>query len=275
MIAYLIGFADATTMSFAADEPPQVYVREEWVTTIGVKGTEQREFNTRRDITVCQVTLEDGVFVSDEHSVVHHGIHDDAGQWLAKTDGHLLHAERRFSMGEGEISSFPKSGKVGFNTELPRVSFEYFYFPMLAGKTKAVHSTVDRVAILSTGDVFAPRFDGTWMYKTRSTDRGFHIEGPYLLESDDQHFTIAGRLDHLVTLEPLRVLRLSGKAISRVNPATQWFGPGPLSAGALETVRHFDEMLSDFTFRMLPIDSDEAKSISIPPVLLPFAEVKD
>jgi hypothetical protein len=259
---------DPSQQADAVDEP-RVYVREELVTTLGVRGGVQQEFNTRRDINICHVSLHNGVFVSDEQGTVENGVHDDDGRWSPRGGDRILRATHEFNVREGVVNPWPKPGKIGFNAELPWVAFEYFYFPMLPENEGMPPLGVERVATLSTGESFKPKFDGAWIYKCSGTDRRMRIGGPYLLESENKHYLIAGRLDHDVSLHPLRVIKLSGSAVCRVRPATAWYD-SPVTPDTLDGVRQFEEMLSGFTFRMLPLDSVEAKTIEIPSILVPF-----
>jgi hypothetical protein len=239
------------------------YVREATVTYYGLNGTRSQELSTRRDIALCEISMRGGQVNSDERFVVafrdQNGTNANANQ--------ILRSEDRFDLKEGLISPFSKTELI---SDMPYVGFELFYFPMFdlrEGAKGAAISSRDGIVALRTGKQFTPEFKGQWVFTIREEASRVRISGPYLLETSNGGWVMAGSFDHEISLSPFRVLRMSGEALVRISPKAKELAPVGTVAGNAERWSKFDEIVGRFKFVMVPAASREAKNIKIPDVL--------
>lgn len=226
-------YACALALSLArlvrADEPPRppvgpatVYVKEEWSTAIGIAGTQHREFQTRRDIAVCHVSYQDGTFTSDERLALEVGIHEPDGKWAQGAGaGGPLHANFEYKISSGLVPPLPFPS--GFSAYPMRTGIELYFLPMLRDGMQPVPKGVDEAALFSTKGLIKPELNGVWLYRFAKLHEAYRVSGPYFLHTADNQLTVSGHLDHNFRLNPIRVLRLSGDAICRVKPGSEWF----------------------------------------------------
>jgi hypothetical protein len=242
-----------------ADRPKQVFVRDERCEYFGVRDGRSEKLQTLHGVSICRVSYgEDGEVVSEDLSVFEQtrsGTSVETGN--AKN---ILRATHRYDINGGRIPTF---SKTLFSPDVPCVGFEYFYFPMFDTRQQRIAEGTDQIVLLSTPATFVPGFNGSWVYDCRKKGDAYHMAGPYYVASKTGEFLISGSLTKDVKLHPLEVIQMSGDAVVRVRPARAFYGDDA-NPRALSQVAGLDELVGRFQFRMLPRDSEEAKSIDLP-----------
>ena len=123
---------------------------------------------------------------------------------------------------------------------------------------------VDRIVPLATYESFSPTLKGAWTYRCRVAAGRATFSGVYFLESADAAHLDFGFDGEGSDSAAVELTKMSGEIACRLRPASTLFPPGPVSKAGKELIEDLDEVVVHLKYRMVPIDSDEAKSITIP-----------
>ena len=268
LVGAIASCAHGSDDAASKDRGSVTYVLEEAITYFGIAPNQRTQISFRRDTSLCEVAQQGRLFISEDRKAS--SFRDEHREI---EPNNVARTSWAFTLEHGKRSQpvLPIEIDVPmvmlFTTDMPTVGFERFYLPMVRRTGDEATLSDEKVARMRS-DNGPPQFSGEWVFDHEEHEGRVRIMGPFVLETENRGCVIGGAFDHEIMLKPFRILRMSGHSVIRIRPpAGENLMPSTTVVHRPNWFERFDELAGEFRFRMVPIDSEEGKSISIPQAL--------